>query len=74
MKMKMKMTLPDPNIPLVPISKPVCFKGPGLGQLWAQGFLSSMSADGWDCVPILLVDLYEVFSTGAYRQLGGARS
>ena len=35
---------------------------------------SSMSADGWDCVPILLVDLYEVFSTGAYRQLGGARS
>jgi len=53
--MKMKMTLPDPNIPLVPISKPVCFKGPGLGQLWAQGFLSSMSADGQGYISTWLV-------------------
>ena len=54
-QMKMQMTLPDPKIPLVPISKPVCFKGPGLGQLWAQGLLSSMSADGQGYISTWLV-------------------
>ena len=31
--------------------------------------LGSLSADGWGCVPVLLVIWREVFSTGACRQL-----
>ena len=36
--------------------------------------LGSLSADGWSCVSVLLVVWHEVSSTGACRQLGGARS
>ena len=36
--------------------------------------LDSLSADGWVCVPFVLVALHGVFSTGAYRQLGGTGS
>ena len=36
--------------------------------------LGILSADGWGCVPFLLVVWHEVSGTGACRQLGGARS
>ena len=34
----------------------------------------SLSADGWGYFPVLLVVWHDVFSTGACKQLGGARS
>ena len=36
--------------------------------------LGSLFADGWDCVPVLLVVWCEVSSTGTCRQLAGAGS
>ena len=36
--------------------------------------LGSLSADGWNCVPILLAVCCEVSSTGACSQLCGAGS
>ena len=36
--------------------------------------LGSLSADGWCCVPVLLVVWHEVSGTEACRQLGGNRS
>ena len=36
--------------------------------------LGSLSANGWVCVPILLVVWHEVSSTGACWPLGGAGS
>ena len=36
--------------------------------------LGSLCSDAWDCVPVLLVVWHEASSTGACRQLGGARS
>ena len=45
-----------------------------LGCLWAYMTLGSLSADGWVCVPVLLVVWCGAFSTGACRLLGGARS
>ena len=33
-----------------------------------------LSADGWVCVPVLLVVWHEASNTGACRQLGGYRS
>ena len=45
------------------------------GVFWGvYGFsmsLGSLSADGWVCVPVLLVVWCGTFSTGACRQLGG---
>ena len=34
--------------------------------------LGSLSADRWDCVPVLLVVWHKASGTGAYRQLDGA--
>ena len=36
--------------------------------------LGSLSADGWVCIPFLLVVWHEVSSTGVHGQLGGATS
>ena len=36
--------------------------------------LSSLSANGWGCVPVLLVVWHEASSTGACWPLGGAGS
>ena len=36
--------------------------------------LGSLSADGWVCVPVLLVVWHEVSSGGGCRQLGGTGS
>ena len=36
--------------------------------------LGSLSANGWGCVPVLLVVWHEVSSTGACRSLSGAGS
>ena len=36
--------------------------------------LGSLSANGWCCVSVLLVDWHGASSTGACWQLGGARS
>ena len=36
--------------------------------------LGSLSADGWGCVPVLLVVWPEASSTGVCRQLGGVGS
>ena len=36
--------------------------------------LGSLSANGWGCVPVLLVVWHEVSSTGACWPLGGAGS
>ena len=48
------------------------------GVFWGVCRLSTtlgcLSADGWVCVPVLLVVWCVAFSTGACRQLGGARS
>ena len=48
------------------------------GVLWGVCGLSmtlgSLSAHGWVCAPVLLVVWHGVFSTGACRQVVGARS
>ena len=48
------------------------------GEFWGvcefHMILGILSADGWGCVPVLLVVWHEVYSTGACKQLGGARS
>ena len=36
--------------------------------------LGSLLANGWGCVPVLLVVCHEASSTGACWPLGGARS
>ena len=36
--------------------------------------LGSLSANGWGCVPVLLLVWHGVFSTGAYWSLHGAGS
>ena len=48
------------------------------GMFWGfcelRKTLGCLSADGWGCVPILLVVWHEVARTGTCRQLTGARS
>ena len=48
------------------------------GVFWGVCGLSmtsgSLSADGWVCVPVLLVVWHGAFSNGACRQWGGAGS
>ena len=48
------------------------------GMFWGicelSTILGSLSADGWDCIPVLLVVCSEVSSSGACRLLGGAGS
>ena len=48
------------------------------GVFWGISELSmilgSLSANGWGCVPVLLVDWHGAFSTGACWLLGGAGS
>ena len=48
------------------------------GVFWGVSELSvisgSLSANGWVCIPVLIVDWHGAFSTGACWPLGGAGS
>ena len=48
------------------------------GQFWGvcelSMILGSLSANGWGCVPVLLVVWHEVSSTGAFWSLSGTGS
>ena len=48
------------------------------GMFWSvcelSMILGSLSANGWGCVPVLLVVWYGMFSTGACWSLGGTGS
>ena len=57
---------------------PLLYRAALGGVFWGVCELSTTlgnpSADGWDCVPVLLVVWHEVLSIVACSQLGGAGS
>ena len=62
------------GLSLFPLKDGVKSSGMFWGVCELSMTLGSLSADGWHCVPGLLVVCHEVSNTGAHRHLCGAGS